>query len=156
MTLSLAVIISGVSLALVFLVFVMLIIKHKTVTVKIGLLQSQVQANDVLINEMQSFAIKQQDTVTQFESIIHNQQTENIQVSKQLEHRIKALQNQLKEQQSLFEQIQNQQPEDKLYSRAFKLVELGADIEEIMRECEIPRAEADMLISIHQKGIDNQ
>jgi hypothetical protein len=61
------------------------------------------------------------------------------------------LQQQISSQEQTVEQIQAQQPEDKLYSRAFKLVELGADIEEVMKECEIPRAEAEMLLSVHQK-----
>ena len=42
-------------------------------------------------------------------------------------------------------------PDAKIYSRAVKMIELGADLEEIMRECEIPRAEAELLLSLHQK-----
>lgn len=44
-------------------------------------------------------------------------------------------------------------PDAKIYSRAVKMVELGADLEEIIRECELPRAEAELLMSLHhQKG----
>ncbi|WP_439331988.1 DUF2802 domain-containing protein [Pseudoalteromonas caenipelagi] len=43
-------------------------------------------------------------------------------------------------------------PDAKIYSRAVKMIELGADLEEIMRECEIPRAEAELLMSLHQKS----
>ena len=43
-------------------------------------------------------------------------------------------------------------PDAKIYSRAVKMVELGADIEEIMRECELPRAEAELLMSLHNKS----
>ncbi|GAB0109667.1 MULTISPECIES: DUF2802 domain-containing protein [Pseudoalteromonas] len=44
-------------------------------------------------------------------------------------------------------------PEAKIYSRAVKMVELGADINEVIRECELPRAEAELLFSLHkQKG----
>ena len=42
-------------------------------------------------------------------------------------------------------------PDAKIYSRAVKMIELGADLEEIMQECEIPRAEAELLLSLHQK-----
>ena len=41
-------------------------------------------------------------------------------------------------------------PESKIYSRAMKMVQLGADLEEIMRECELPRAEAELLFNLHQ------
>lgn len=47
--------------------------------------------------------------------------------------------------------IQLADPESKIYSRAVKMIELGADIEEVIRECELPRAEAELLFTLHQK-----
>ncbi len=54
----------------------------------------------------------------------------------------------LKEQQQAFALSD---PESKIYSRAMKMVELGADLEEIIRECELPRAEAELLYNLHQQ-----
>lgn len=65
--------------------------------------------------------------------------------SKQLEQRIHALEEQT-------EQLINQTPQDKLYSRAVKLATMGASRDEIVEECGILSAEADMLLSIHQKS----
>ncbi|WP_432453598.1 DUF2802 domain-containing protein [Agarivorans sp. QJM3NY_29] len=48
-------------------------------------------------------------------------------------------------------QIESQDPDSKLYTRAVKLVELGADLEEVMRECELPKAEAELLLSLRNK-----
>jgi len=72
--------------------------------------------------------------------------------------RVLALQEQ---QQTLTEQLQQLEeqqqaialsdPESKIYSRAMKMVELGADLEEIIRECELPRAEAELLFNLHQQ-----
>ncbi|MFC0118912.1 DUF2802 domain-containing protein [Pseudoalteromonas xiamenensis] len=42
-------------------------------------------------------------------------------------------------------------PEAKIYSRAVKMIELGADLDEVMRECEIPQAEAELLMTLHFK-----
>ncbi|MEG3754624.1 DUF2802 domain-containing protein [Psychromonas arctica] len=42
-------------------------------------------------------------------------------------------------------------PENRLYTRATKMVELGASIEELMLECELPRAEAELLLNLHRK-----
>ena len=48
--------------------------------------------------------------------------------------------------------VQDQQdPDSRFYTRAVKLVELGATLEEIMRECELPRAEAELLLNFHKK-----
>jgi TolA-binding protein len=83
---------------------------------------------------------------------------ETTQVSKQLEHRIKSLQQQLANQElkltnqeQQIEHWQESQGQDKLYSRAFKLAEKGADIDEIIIECELPRAEAEMLLSVYRQ-----
>lgn len=43
-----------------------------------------------------------------------------------------------------------QDPERRLYSRAAKMVELGADLDEVMNECELPQAEAELLISLRK------
>ncbi|MCV2883178.1 DUF2802 domain-containing protein [Aestuariibacter sp. AA17] len=58
---------------------------------------------------------------------------------------IKAMQEQQQE-------LMQQDPEIKLYTQANKLVQSGATVEELMQECDIPRAEAELLISIHRKG----
>jgi len=42
-------------------------------------------------------------------------------------------------------------PENRLYTRATKMVELGASIEELMIDCELPRAEAELLFNLHRK-----
>ncbi len=41
-------------------------------------------------------------------------------------------------------------PDSKLYNRAMKMVQLGAPLEEVMRECELPRAEAELLYNLHK------
>ena len=43
-------------------------------------------------------------------------------------------------------------PESKLYNRAMKMVQLGAGLEEIMLECELPRAEAELLLNLHRQA----
>ncbi len=48
------------------------------------------------------------------------------------------------------EEMQLFEPDSKLYSRAVKMVELGANVEEIMAECELPQAEAELLVSLHK------
>ena len=140
-----------VSSFVLFIVLIVFIYRQKANLNKINKgLQTQIEAQELLLSELQS---SQNVLKKQFNNLIestnHNQ-VENAQVSKQLEHRIKTVQKENAEQKKLLDQLQNQQPQDKLYSRAFKLVELGADIEEVVRECDIPQAEAEMLISVHR------
>ena len=60
----------------------------------------------------------------------------------------KSQQDEMKEEMTIQDQ---QDPESRFYTRAVKLVELGASLEEIMRECELPRAEAELLLNFHKK-----
>jgi septal ring factor EnvC (AmiA/AmiB activator) len=43
-------------------------------------------------------------------------------------------------------------PESKIYSRAMKMVQLGSSMEEIMIECELPQAEAELLFNLHKQS----
>ncbi|MGR2768033.1 DUF2802 domain-containing protein [Photobacterium ganghwense] len=43
-----------------------------------------------------------------------------------------------------------QDPDGRLYSRASKMVELGADVNELMEECDLPKAEAELLLRLQQ------
>lgn len=56
-------------------------------------------------------------------------------------------QSQLAEQQQKIDMFD---PDSKLYNRAMKMVQLGAPLEEVMRECELPRAEAELLYNLHK------
>jgi uncharacterized protein HemX len=141
-----------ISLALFMVIFIVIFIRQgASYRQRIDIMQSQNKTQDILTNELQNNHQALTKQLLELKDKQEQQQLENEQVSKQLEHRIKMLQQQISSQEQTVEQIQAQQPEDKLYSRAFKLVELGADIEEVMKECEIPRAEAEMLLSVHQK-----
>ena len=72
----------------------------------------------------------------------------------QLESSLKQLQQDVQQQLSTLHEQQQAlsltDPDSKMYSRAMKMVQLGADLDEIMRECELPRAEAELLYNLHQ------
>lgn len=57
---------------------------------------------------------------------------------------IKHLNERLKE-------LENADTDARLYSRASKMVKLGADINELIEECELPKAEAELMMSLQKK-----
>ncbi|WP_410010868.1 DUF2802 domain-containing protein [Shewanella sp. NFH-SH190041] len=66
--------------------------------------------------------------------------------------RVLTMEKSLQQQQERIEEQVEQDSGSKLYSRANKMIELGADMEELIRECELPRAEAELLMRLRQKG----
>lgn len=73
--------------------------------------------------------------------------------------RVLVLESLLKQNQQQLEHVAEQQqsiqlfdPDSKIYSRAMKMVQLGASLDEIMRECELPQAEAELLFNLHKQS----
>lgn len=51
------------------------------------------------------------------------------------------------------EDLKLQDPNGRMYSRARKMISLGAGIDEVVRECEIPKSEAELLFSVQGKSL---
>lgn len=68
----------------------------------------------------------------------------------QLEQQVAALNDEQHQLQNKLQELAEQDPGSKLYHRASKLVTSGATVEELMLECELPQAEAELLVSLHQ------
>jgi hypothetical protein len=143
--------ISLAAFSLVMLVALLLLALKNRLSGRIIELTQKTNSQELLLLELQTQLMQTQKQLLENTQQWDEAQLENEQVSKQLEHRIKVNQEQFSTQFQTIEQLLHQQPEDKLYSRAQKLVELGADIEEIMRECDIPRPEAEMLLAVHRQ-----
>ncbi len=48
-------------------------------------------------------------------------------------------------------ELENVDSDGRLYTRANKMVKLGADINELIEECELPKAEAELMLSLQNK-----
>lgn len=48
-------------------------------------------------------------------------------------------------------ELENVDNDGRLYTRANKMVRLGADINELIEECELPKAEAELMLSLQKK-----
>ncbi len=48
-------------------------------------------------------------------------------------------------------ELEQEDRDGRLYSRATKMVKLGADINELIEECELPKAEAELMLSLQKK-----
>lgn len=114
-------------------------------------LNEQLQLQLTLIEELKTQI--QQNTQQQIEikAELSEPILENEQVTKQLSVRTKNLQTEIEQLKSSLAELASSQPEDRLYSRAKRMIELGADADELVQECSLPRAEAELLLSIHLK-----
>jgi predicted RNase H-like nuclease (RuvC/YqgF family) len=48
-------------------------------------------------------------------------------------------------------ELEHTDSDSRLYSRASKMVQLGADLNELIEECELPKAEAELMMSLQNK-----
>ncbi|MBL4814022.1 MAG: DUF2802 domain-containing protein, partial [Shewanella sp.] len=59
--------------------------------------------------------------------------------------RMLELEKRTSKQDARLDEVNQQDPQAKLYSRAMKMVDLGASIDELIQECELPKAEAELI-----------
>ncbi|GGD57796.1 DUF2802 domain-containing protein [Lacimicrobium alkaliphilum] len=91
---------------------------------------------------------EQQRQLTLLNEGLHELRTGNIGVGK----KVKALEAQLQQLREKQQELEEMEPDSKLYTGAVKLLKRGASVEDVMQECELPRAEAELLFSIHGRG----
>ncbi|WP_299072661.1 DUF2802 domain-containing protein [uncultured Paraglaciecola sp.] len=63
--------------------------------------------------------------------------------------RVKALIEQVESLQTAQQNLVEQDPQSRFYSKGAKLISQGASLEEVMRECDMPAAEAELLFNLH-------
>jgi uncharacterized coiled-coil DUF342 family protein len=139
--------IQAIVIAIIVVVLCWLLLKQRsTGNEQLTILQQQLEQNSLQLNSAQS------ETEELRAGIIGVGQR-----VLSLDQRVLSLENELQALQNACNELAEQQqalsltdPESKIYTRAMKMVQLGADLEEIMRECELPRAEAELLFNLHQ------
>ncbi|WP_286265468.1 DUF2802 domain-containing protein [Thalassotalea atypica] len=136
-------------LVVIILIFI-LFVRLKKISQQYSQLDISNQASELVLEDLQHHQQILEEKLNNLAKTVELKSQEDIQVSKQFEHRIKTVKKELSQMQTVIDQVKSQEPQDKLYSRAYKLAALGAGIEEIMTECELPKAEVEMLLSVYK------
>jgi hypothetical protein len=129
-------IVLGVFLALLIIVSSIL----WYVTKRISLLKTQLsEANHT---NLQTF-----EKLEQLDDELHEIRSGNQALSKKVKELVITI-NGLGDQQQKFAE---QDPQSRFYQKAAKLIADGVTIEDVMQECDLPRAEAELLFSLHHR-----
>ena len=109
-------------------------------------LSSRVKALSARSDEQQKLIVELRGELHNVQDALHELRTGSLGVGQ----KVRELVSQLQETQALQDELKGAEPESKLYRTATKLAQQGATVEEIMQECELPRAEAELLVQLHQ------
>ncbi|WP_394221976.1 DUF2802 domain-containing protein [Alteromonas gracilis] len=82
----------------------------------------------------------------------NNQQTEAQARTLVITRHLQELDEKQTEVENQLRELKMQDPSLRLYQRAADLVKQGASIDEIIEACDIPRAEAEMLVMVHKQN----
>ena len=120
--------------------------------VAVSILYSHVQALRIALSESEQANAEAIARAEALAKNANNQQTEaqarTLVITRhlqELEEKYTDVENQLRE-------LKLQDPSLRLYQRAADLVKQGASIDEIIEACDIPRAEAEMLVMVHKQN----
>jgi len=94
---------------------------------------------------------EQQRHIADLKAQLHELRQGTLGVGSRVQHVEGQLAQAMQRQDQLAKQHSDSDPQTKLYGHAMKMIELGASIEEIISECDLPRAEAELLVSLHSR-----
>ena len=80
---------------------------------------------------------------------IHEIRSGNHGVMSRFKELVQQVDNLQASQQNLAENLVEQDPQSRFYSKGAKLISQGASLEDVMRECDMPAAEAELLFNLH-------
>ena len=103
---------------------------------------------------MQSAIDQQRQEIHQFEKEVqkaNNQLLEVRSVVVGLGQKVAEQQDIIQHLNERVNELEHADADSRLYSRASKMVQLGADLNELIEECELPKAEAELMMSLQNK-----
>ena len=80
---------------------------------------------------------------------IHEIRSGNYGVISRVKELVQQVDNLHAAQQNIAESLVEQDPQSRFYSKGAKLISQGASLEDVMRECDMPPAEAELLFNLH-------
>ncbi|MEP0356923.1 DUF2802 domain-containing protein [Paraglaciecola sp.] len=106
--------------------------------------------NRHLLKSIQLHEEKWMDLSVKFNTLkedIHEVRSGSFGISK----RVKELSEEVIALQSAHQLLSEQDPQSRFYNKAAKLITDGASLSDIIQECEMPTAEAELLFNLHKK-----
>ncbi|MFC4699897.1 DUF2802 domain-containing protein [Glaciecola siphonariae] len=104
-----------------------------------------------LIDELYKLNTSQSTQLESLRSELNKNKALNQELKKAYGNFEKNLEAQLEKMGATIERLEEQDPALKMYSKASKLVEQGADMDDIIEASGLPRAEVEVLISLHAR-----
>jgi len=89
--------------------------------------------------------------VNNLNEALHEIRSGNYGVGSRVKELVQQVDNLQSAQQSLVEKLVEQDPQSRFYSKGAKLISQGASLEDVMRECDMPAAEAELLFNLHNR-----
>ena len=122
------------ALSLVFIVLLLLILR-----IRVGL-RRQVEQQRIRARNSDKECQKLSKQLLELRSVVVG-----------LGNKVTEQQNELQHLHERTRELEHADTDGRLYSRATKMVQLGADINELIEECELPKAEAELMLSLQKK-----
>jgi hypothetical protein len=114
-------------------------------------LNIRLQQSVNLIDELHKISLAQKKQFSDLEQDQNNLKTELRKRQHDVEHLQASAISRIEKVESIVERLEEQDPALKMYSKASKLVEQGAAMNDIIEASGLPRAEVEVLLSLHSR-----
>lgn len=142
-------IVLGAAIAFCVVMVLLLLFRQQKLS---GELKNQKADEDTLTNQLrrlQTATKVQEEKLHELTTAISGMSDKLQSLSRQSVQNEGLWQDELKKLQDKIQELESADPDARMYTKAAKLVSSGASIEEVMAECDLPRAEAELLMNLH-------
>lgn len=142
-------IVLGAAIAFCVVMILLLLFRQQKLS---GELKNQKADEDTLTNQLrrlQTATKVQEEKLHELTTAISGMSDKLQSLSRQSVQNEGLWQDELKKLQDKVQELESADPDARIYTKATKLVSSGASIEEVMAECDLPRAEAELLMNLH-------
>lgn len=142
----------GATTGLCVVLVLLLYIRQQKLEAYIHSTKTTVESVASVVRILQGNSKTQEEKLFELTSAVSGMSDKLQQLSRQNKEQDASLHEDIKKLQDKLQEVESADPGARMYTKAAKLVASGATLEDVMQECDLPRAEAELLMNLHTKG----
>ncbi|XOV79242.1 MAG: DUF2802 domain-containing protein [Aestuariibacter sp.] len=146
-----AILVLSAAIGICILLILILLFRQQRQMHHLASLRTTHEALTTSIRKLQSNSKTQEEKLFEFTSALSGMSDKLQALTRQSKDQESQFHEDLKKLTEKLQEIESADPGARMYTKAAKLVSSGASIEEVMQECDIPRAEAELLMNLHTR-----
>ena len=146
-----AILVLSAAIGFCILMILLLLARQQRQAQQLSAIRQSNEALSALVRKSQTTSKTQEEKLFEMTSALAGMSDKLQALTRQSKDYENLFQEECKKITEKLQEIESADPGARMYTKAAKLVSSGASIEDVMQECDLPRAEAELLMNLHTR-----